>query len=393
MRIQEKKLERGYALVTVAITLFVFLGFLALAVDLGVLYGARTQAQRAADAAALAGAFAFVIDPAPTVTEIRARAVAQAAQDSILGETVTITPADVVVDMVNQTVTVTVERTQARGNAVSTYFSSGIGFDEVDIRVEASAEAATVSAGDGCTKPWVIPNTMVNLTSSDPCQACENQDEVLILNDGSVNHLFVNSIRGQQFMIKPQNPNQALVPSNFYAIEISGTGADDYRSDIARCADVDVMCGSSYNVKNGNMVGPTIQGVQGGGLVGDGGLIGDPPDAFHGIGDYGSNHADTSRSLVVAPIWDSCNNPLFRPGEGGECPAVNVPSGHNMVFQVAGFAMIFVEGIGPSPGGGQGVIVRIIDVFTCGGLTSGGNETGPFSVPVRLVRLPEEDGG
>ncbi len=54
--------ERGYIIVTTAMLLVVFLGFGALAIDVGLLYSARTSAQRAADAAALAGAFTFVAD-------------------------------------------------------------------------------------------------------------------------------------------------------------------------------------------------------------------------------------------------------------------------------------------------------------------------------------------
>src|SRR3989454_12536765 len=48
--------ETGSVIVIVALTLVVLLGFLALGIDLGMLYTARTDAQRAADAAALAGA-------------------------------------------------------------------------------------------------------------------------------------------------------------------------------------------------------------------------------------------------------------------------------------------------------------------------------------------------
>ena len=56
--------KSGYILLTVAVLLvLLLLGFTALAVDVGVLYGARTQGQGAADAAALAGAFTFILNP------------------------------------------------------------------------------------------------------------------------------------------------------------------------------------------------------------------------------------------------------------------------------------------------------------------------------------------
>jgi uncharacterized membrane protein len=63
------------------------LTILMLAVDLGVLYTARTSAQHAADAAALAGAFTYVTNPTasnPTGTATAA-AMSAAAQNEILG--------------------------------------------------------------------------------------------------------------------------------------------------------------------------------------------------------------------------------------------------------------------------------------------------------------------
>src|SRR5215468_3081304 len=55
--------EEGFVLVTVACILVALLAFVALGIDVGVLYGARTSAQEVADAAALAGAFTFITQP------------------------------------------------------------------------------------------------------------------------------------------------------------------------------------------------------------------------------------------------------------------------------------------------------------------------------------------
>src|SRR5213593_2175358 len=63
MTVVRKDKECGYVLVTVAVLLFVLIGFMALAIDTGILLGARTSSQRAADAAALAGAVTFVVNP------------------------------------------------------------------------------------------------------------------------------------------------------------------------------------------------------------------------------------------------------------------------------------------------------------------------------------------
>src|ERR1017187_7911576 len=52
--------QEGQTLVLVAISLFVLIAMAALAIDVTTLYAARGEMQRAADAAALAGAKAFV---------------------------------------------------------------------------------------------------------------------------------------------------------------------------------------------------------------------------------------------------------------------------------------------------------------------------------------------
>ncbi len=76
--------QRGATLVMVALGLFVFLGMVALAVDLGMLLGARTESQRVADAAALAGAGSLITAPDD---EARARqwALDYAAENTVLG--------------------------------------------------------------------------------------------------------------------------------------------------------------------------------------------------------------------------------------------------------------------------------------------------------------------
>src|SRR5580765_3776161 len=111
--------EEGYTLVVIAGLLTVFLGFTALSVDVGVLYSARASAQRAADSAALAGAFVFLTRPDLTESTtpkqsdvIKENAVKTAATNKMLGTTVTIGVGDVTVDTVNRRVTVQVNQNQ-----------------------------------------------------------------------------------------------------------------------------------------------------------------------------------------------------------------------------------------------------------------------------------------
>jgi Putative Flp pilus-assembly TadE/G-like len=63
--------QHGQVAIVVALMLVVLLGFAALVVDVGLNAAARTQAQAAADAAALAGVIALPSDPAAAVEDVR----------------------------------------------------------------------------------------------------------------------------------------------------------------------------------------------------------------------------------------------------------------------------------------------------------------------------------
>jgi len=351
--------NQGYIIVTVAGLLVVLLGFTALAVDLGVLYSARTSAQRAADAAALAGAFTFVADPtSPQPATASDQATQTALTNSILGTSVQ--PAEVSVSVNNRIVTVNVMRTEP------TFIAGVLGVSAATVHARADAEASPGATSSYCVKPWFIPNTM--LSTQLPCTACGNGQ--VIISNGQLT-TFAKSQVGTQFAVKPQDPKNALGPGQFFAVQLPGdTGGNDYRNEIGICTSTVVGCQQSYSVKTGNMTGPTKQGVSD--------LIGNPPrDTFIAVGRY--RHADgtvsdTSTALVVAPIWDTCSMTGF-------CPSNTFPSGTNASVKVAGFALIFLEGVQ-----GNNVIARFIGASGCGngGLPPG--ETGPYAVPVRLVR-------
>src|SRR5688572_14878375 len=114
--------ERGASMMIAAICMVVLLGMSALAIDVGMLYAAKGQAQNAADSGALAGAGSLLLSPEDSTT---ATLVAEqfAEKHQIVKQDVAIVPAeDVQVDLANLRVTVTARRIQARGNAVPTFF-------------------------------------------------------------------------------------------------------------------------------------------------------------------------------------------------------------------------------------------------------------------------------
>jgi len=367
MNMNTSKKQDGFVLIVVAALLAALTGFLALAVDIGVLYSARTSAQEVADAASLAGAFTFINDtqsPQPQTASNHALQVAL--NNSILGQPIVAANVNVNVDLPKRRVTVDVQSTQ------NTYFARVLGVQTENVAVESIAEAAQYSTGTGCAKPWFVPNSV--LSTQDACSACGSNE--VVISGGEVT-AYAQSRIGQAISLKTQTPNNALAPSQFYAIRLPGSqGANDYRNNIATCANSYLRCGDFYSTEQGDMRGPTRQGVKD--------LIGDPPtDSWVSSGLYQTPYglSDSSRNIVVAPIWDTC-------GVSGFCPGGKFPSGSATV-QIIGFAAFFLEGVQ-----GTDVVARLISLSSCGDMSGGGGggagstDTGGtvLSLPLRLVR-------
>jgi Flp pilus assembly protein TadG len=175
--------ERGVTMILVVIAMLSMLAMVALAIDVIALYAARSEAQRAADGAALAAAKMLVdagvtADPtnaglqttAQTVARTMARDVAR--QASIAGRQIQAADVTVVYPNtglpsfgINPTVTVTVQRTN-----LPTFFSRIWSRAALTVRTSATAEAfnpsnsssltggAGVPVGARCVKPFLLPN-------------------------------------------------------------------------------------------------------------------------------------------------------------------------------------------------------------------------------------------
>ena len=118
-------------------------------------------------------------------------------------------------------------------------------------------------------------------------------------------------------------------------------------------------------------MGPTKQGVND--------FLGNPPtDTWGAVGQYITPNglSDTSKAVVLAPIWDTC-------GASGFCPAGDFPTGTKVTLQIIGFAAFFLDGIQ-----GSDVVAHLINVSSCGASGGGPGETGGtvLSIPLRLVR-------
>jgi Putative Flp pilus-assembly TadE/G-like len=327
---------KGQTLVLVAMGLVMIIAMAGLAIDLASLYVARSEAQRAADAAALAGADAILdsgypsgaVDAATAQTLARQRAVSVGNQNSvgeiipiqdpdtgIVQDTGLVQPGDVAFNFSNPRdprITVLVQRTAERGNAVPTFFMKIFGVHTADVSADATAE---VYFGTKCVKPWMIPNCdkaytvpAVSGVPSGPdagkantnCPTVDASGKPILDADGkpvafyeyyvypgslcdpTVQNCILNKdVYGRWITIKSSQPNDAPAPGKFYPIYLepgftpaacpdcakgpSGGGTPSgsvYRENIA-CCNQKAFTGGFEVVApiTGNMVGPTASGV------------------------------------------------------------------------------------------------------------------------------------
>ncbi len=148
--------ERGTTMAFVALSMTALLSIVALAVDVGMLFNTRSEAQRAADSAALAGAGSLIVQPGDAD---RAHGVATqyGERNTVYGDLADLLAEDVDVDLAQGRVTVTVSRLNSRGNSVPTWFARFFGADEVDVAARAVAEVAPAGSAT-CVKPLTIPD-------------------------------------------------------------------------------------------------------------------------------------------------------------------------------------------------------------------------------------------
>jgi hypothetical protein len=145
--------RRGSVTVLVALSMTALLALLALGIDLGALFNARSEAQRAADAAALAGASAFLEYEADKARQPALdRALQFATSNEIRNQTVDPSGVSVWVDVNDATV-----RAAVRREGVPTWFARLFGIDAVDIGAEATAWAGAAGAAQ-CVKPFAVPD-------------------------------------------------------------------------------------------------------------------------------------------------------------------------------------------------------------------------------------------
>lgn len=341
LRVRE---QRGAVLVVVAGGMLALTSVVALSVDVGLMTTARVEAQRAADAAALAGAGAFVRSPGNNGLA-RLLATEYAARNSVRHLSVSLLEDDIVIDTDALTVTVYVYRNRERGTAVPTFFARVFGIDEVNIGAKATAEAAP-AGGINCLLPVAIPDRWYEAGGSgnDPNDLnpeygdfytpwVEPGSDPAVYNEAFTG--YAERDLGMQIALKSNTASGGLNPSWYYPWRPPGqSGADDFRTNVNSCVDPSILffVGIDVETEPGNMSGPTMQGF--------GDLIDKDPtarwnsamDCVVSDGYQASTDAAMCRaSPRIRPV------PLFDPTEEPDLGA--------KPFTFTNFAGIFVEEI------------------------------------------------
>lgn len=411
--------ERGGVLAFVALALAGVVGMSALAVDLGMLYTAREEAQRAADSAALAGASAFLsFKPSDAVDPARTRAYEYALRNEIRQEQ--IDSADVTsvqIDVAKQRVTVVIRRQD-----IPLWFARILGVNTSTVSALAAAEA--VEAGTSqCLKPFALPDLWDdadndpngnNIWDFNPFATGRNSPNELWQFDASKGDRYKkytgegggrdetgygggyrdespNSVGvkydndfGRQVMIKSNDPSSALQPGVFYPwrlpmdpametqckLQYGGTenGGKTYAANICNCNNIPIAIDQEVDIQPGNMIGPTQHGLAQ--------LLKMDPHATWDAdenrvvdSEYGDNWMASPRVIKIG-LMD---------------PTLVTSSGMQRI-KFNNFALLFIEDLNVGNGQNKVPIVARFLRYVSGSETSPGQTTGSLIKTLRLVK-------
>jgi hypothetical protein len=280
----------------VALGIFALVAVAILGVDISRMLVARVQLQNAADAGALAGARMFLDSPIPSDVEIRAEAEDIAGMNKAFAaqgdEVIPAANIDVSVNMTDQIVRVTTR------SLVSQYFLgvTNLGIDAGDVAAVAAARVNEV-CNSVCMKPWSIPDRHDDQTLIPGYPEWQNngihdKEEFTDLDDnnfwnpgepyvddnsdGVYNQEFYHPLftgytaakdHGLQLTLKSGNFNKPE-PGQYFPVDLPDENGDyvpggaQYRWNIWNCNPNSVKPGDLLKTENGNMVGPTAQGMR-----------------------------------------------------------------------------------------------------------------------------------
>ncbi len=415
--------KRGATLAVVAISLIALLAMMALAIDLSMLFKSRGEAQRTADAAALAGASAFLNGPSPAQVQPAINRALQLAatnyvdgvfidttgqNQSVIGNSTWASTTEATVEVIPDSVKV---RVWINRGAVGTWFARVLGINLIPVGAKAAAVAALTGVTK-CVKPFAVPDMwdeQSNMRPGGPYfetgdlqpNRVRESNEHWMFDDATSPYAgndryeaynpsvvsatatgYGSSWRngtgftddyGRNMVIKAQNPHSNLGPGFFFPWRLPGMqGANDYRSAILGCPYTGpITVGQPYDVETGNMIGPTRQAVDS--LISlDSNAQWDPvlgQVTNHNQAAYGSDWRNSPRVIKVG---------LMDPHE-----IIDIHDGGHTQVTFNNFALLFVEGFQGS--GNQAPLVARFLYFVSG---SGSPGPAPGSL-VRVLQLVE----
>ncbi len=395
--------ERGAVLVHVAFAILALTAFTTFVIDYGVFWESRRQAQNAADAGALAGAIALAYDNSTNLspTGPAAESAVAAAQSNLVWG---VTPSVVAATDVFMTgapgsqnypcpppntggtcIRVNVYRTIARGNPLPMFFGQLVGLSQQDVQATAAAMVANGNSSN-CIKPvaiadkWFEHNPVVNgpwtpTSTFDPTGP--NPDVYVPATSTSAGSGFtIANDYGTELLLKTGSPQSAINPGWFQPIRLPGNlGGDDYRDDWTGCSGNNFSIGDYLPKENGNMIGPTAQGVKA--------LIALDPNAtwnyttkrvdnscWETASCVGNPGATQSPRIVALPVFD-LQDYLTNGGQQGNQPV--------KIVNILGFFVLDMVGNDV-----RGILMTAPGLFNSGGGTVAGPAS--FLTTIALVR-------
>ena len=225
--------EDGQVLALFAFGLVAFCGLVGMSIDVGQLVYTRTDLQKIADAAALAGS-----QDLPNASTARASADTYVTKNG----GASCQPNCATVNAAGDTITVTATR------HVSYTFLKVIGLSGADLSATARARAGYYVGGAGLL-PWgfIASNNSYSTLLQNPCY---------LGNDTAGLPQFKQN---QQCTVKYGAGSSS--GGDFGALSLGGTGASIYRANIANGSTQTFKRGDLVASETGNMVGPTGQGI------------------------------------------------------------------------------------------------------------------------------------
>lgn len=359
-------LNRGQIAVVITLVMPVLLGAMGLGMDMAVLYYNWMELQKAADAAALAGAEQLTGDPTTTDnSSVTACAQLYACQDGVsvrsqgtcpnnteacaggTNDPMTVTPA---ADA--RSVTVTINR------AVPYFFFKLIGLTQGSVAVHATAGILPTKGVCGAA-PFGLP-CKLNCAGD----GCYGQGAAAGAGDhtcgGAYKFDASNLSSGTQLQFKVSNNcvtsgcSITGVPGNWDPLAIGGNGASVYRSNIGFGETQTITPGQALPTETGNIVGPTAQGFSDRGLT----LTSTPVSVPSTI-------SPNDPHVIVVPLVD------YSQANGGKS---NVP--------VVDFVTLYVQALS---GSNNTIVATVIPPVAWCGAPVGTTPTNTLGAPFKAI--------